>query len=713
MALAVADPPTPAASAASSAAGPARVAPVANDRSALALTRSIEELRAARSELAKIKLDRQVTTNQMKEDLATKDRALAAGAEELGKARARVASLEELVEHLEQRLREGKTVVPPVSALAAPQAAAVPLAAAPAATVTAPAANKTPHAGGSDAGADEDLGSPRSSFSTSSIRRRTLVMPMKGALLNQNHDLRTLVTTGDAHPDVPPSSPALVAAVELQRQHRMSLQLKRDQLGGAESSLGGSSDEEAEDVDFSSDALHHDPPVGGLIPVSAGGDTGQSIQMRLFERVDEEEEEGEGEEDKKKTGGDALTPPSAERGAEGMLERERRRQQERLDSLTMRNSESFRPTPKQEGSFSLFQAIPLNPLPFFGLMASSGSGDSQDSALSLPASDSRSAASAGEATREKLQDELITCRKELQFTLSRLEASMDSKQRVVQAGAQQKKEAEARIKELEIQMSAMLGDLRALQGVGAGVAGGGRKDGAGSEAEASVGTLSPSGPLSLANLGSIVDDDKAVSASATAAERVAELERQLQVAKANSKNSTVAAQRASAATAIEMRILRAELADVNMKCKQAVEDNNALQAAAAAAEEEYAKAARLLLDTVESNRLSQQKRVDELTADLATVRDKAKAYRSKLEQVMQKRRQEREAYRAETEELRRTLLSMRSPLRLMRGGEDSSDDEDSEEDARSGKKNKTGAGDDSLYSDSMSLFSVLSEQDGL
>jgi len=249
--------------------------------------------------------------------------------------------------------------------------------------------------------------------------------------------------------------------------------------------------------------------------------------------------------------------------------------------------------------------------------------------------------------------------------------------------------------------------------VGAGAAGGGRKDGAGSEAEASVGTLSPTGPLSLANLGSIVDDDKAVSASATAAERVAELERQLQVAKANSKNSTVAAQRASAATAIEMRILRAELADINMKCKQAVEDNNALQAAAAAAEEEYAKAARLLLDTVESNRLSQQKRVDELTADLATVRDKAKAYRSKLEQVMQKRRQEREAYRAETEELRRTLLSMRSPLRLMRGGEDSSDDEDSEKDARSGKKNNTGAGDDSLNSDSMSLFSVLSEQDGL
>jgi len=712
MALAVADPPTPAVSAVSSAPAPAQVAPVTNDRSALALTRSIEELRAARSELAKIKLDRQVTTNQMKEDLATKDRALAARTEELGKARARVATLEELVEHLEQCLRESKAVGPPPSAPTAPQAAVMPPTAAPAVTVAAPTANKTPNAVGSDAGGEEDIGSPRSSFSTSSMRRRTLVMPMKGALLNQNHDLRTLVTTGDAHPDVPPSSPALVAAVELQRQHRMSLQIKRDQLGGAESPLGGSSDEEAEDVDFSSDALHHDSPAGGLVPASAGGATGQSIQMRLFEHVDEEE--GEGDEDKKKTGRDALPPPSAERGVEGMLERERRRQQERLDSLTMRNSESFRPTPKQERSFSLFQAIPLNPLPFFGLMGSSGSGDSQDSALSLPALDGRSAASAGEATREKLQDELITCRKELQFTLSRLEASMDSKQRVVQASAQQKKEAEARIKELETQMTAMLGDLRALQGVGqgagVGAASGGRKEGGGSDAEASSGTLSPTGPLSQANLGSIVDDDKTVSASATAAERVAELERQLQVAKANSKNSTVAAQRAAAATAIEMRILRAELADVNMKCKQAVEDNNALQAAAAAAEEEYAKAARLLLDTVESNRLSQQKRVDELTADLATVRDKAKAYRSKLEQVMQKRRQEREAYRAETEELRRTLLSMRSPLRLMRGGEDSSDDEGSEEDATSGKKKRAGGGDDS---DSISLFSVLSEQDGL
>ena len=626
--------------------------PSAERSAAQALTRSIEELRTKRSELAKLKLDFTCSTNAMKEEMAAKERLLAEKeAERQGLAK-KLRELEGLLEEMERRL----------------------------------AAQGTTGGRGS-----------LSTMSASPVPRHTLVMPSQpgGSLLkgpppfNANPlDISMLVGAGD-------DSFSSSAAHTPGRDGRGSRPASE-----AMSPLSFTLDDALEEVDFSS--VHDDDEGGDKITDRKSGVGGGG----------------------KRSATQQPSPPSEQ------VEQERRSQQRRLESLTARNAESVPRTSRKDAPspFNLLQAIPL---PFFGFQ-SALSGDSQDSAASGGSSAVELGGAkdlAGAGVVRDVSDELVTCQRELTFTLSRLEATMQSKQRLALSAAAAKKATDERIAVLEEQLRGLLQDVHAFgQGgvaasrdcfsdTGSGLSSSAsgppammmgtpqplQQPSSSSNSLASAtrgagGVLSPTDPTGPANAWSSSSSSSSSLSSATktpnpnpnptktpipgagggegggSADRVAELERELRVARTNSKMSTSTAQRAASATAIEMRVLRAELADATHKCKNALDECDALQRQAAAAEEEYAKAAQLLLETVESSRRSQQRRVDDLQSDLARLTLKAQGYKAKCEGLLQRRREEREVHRVEVEHLRRSLLIMRERGGLLDTGGESGED---------------------------------------
>ena len=652
----------------SSSSGSSAITPSA-DRSAKALTRAIDELRTKRAELARLRLDSTVAANAMREEMALKERLLADKEAERARLATKLVELEGLLEEVERRFAEAGGSAETGSLV-----------------------------GGGDAGSVRlnTTGASRSVLSTSPAPRRNLTMAwqpggsllkakLPAAYLGTGIDISMLARAGDDS----------FSSDVLRTPARDSRALS-DPLSPVSFAL---EEDELEEVDFSG------------MPDEQEDRTG--------------DDEGSNRDSSRR--GTLATPADAHAQAavQGQpIDLERQSQLRRLEALSARNSEAYRPTPssaqRPDSSFNFFQAIPL---PFFGFQASSSSDAQQDLAgLPMAALEADSGSSSISAAGNKgavgpagaETEELVTCRRELQFTLSRLEATMQSKQRLALSVATSQREAEARIQSLEEQVRSLLKDLQAFGYTNVAASRDSYSDTGGAEGTGSVfvasdaGQSAPPSASSPTPTPSKAAPPTPAAASTPAAgpdraDRVVELERELKVARANSKMSTSAAQRAASATAIEMRVLRAELADAQSKARHSIEECSVLQTQAAAAEEEYAKAAHLLLETVESSRKSQERRVDELSADLAKMKDKARNYRAKCEQVLARRREEKEAYRKEVEHLRRSLLALRERGLLRSGEGDSGGSGGEDDDPDSGDD-----GSDNVFS----VFSVASSIQG-
>lgn len=140
---------------------------------------------------------------------------------------------------------------------------------------------------------------------------------------------------------------------------------------------------------------------------------------------------------------------------------------------------------------------------------------------------------------------------------------------------------------------------------------------------------------------------------------ISELEREIRICKKNAKTSTAAAQRNATAAAEEMRSLRAELADTQLRCKELLQTNVELQTQSAEAEAEYTEAAGLLIKTCEAHRLGQQHRIEELTAKLGAAKDKLRHARDKIITLKTALAKQKKEYSEELEEVYCQLLTYR------------------------------------------------------
>ena len=142
-----------------------------------------------------------------------------------------------------------------------------------------------------------------------------------------------------------------------------------------------------------------------------------------------------------------------------------------------------------------------------------------------------------------------------------------------------------------------------------------------------------------------------------------DLKEQLSMARRNAKASTVAAQRAASDAQQQLRTLRTELGDMTARCAELLEQNESLAAQLQAAEDEYTQASRALIESGESQRRSQQARLDALLIKASKARDLARKLVVKL-------RSERSRH---TDEVRALRDRLRATL-----GDDFQDDDEGE-----------------------------------